>query len=348
MTGNRPTRRGITLVELMVAMAITLVIMLVLGEGFKGTLDFVRGANSLGGMIYQLNGAGTVMTRDLKAEHFAPEDYKPNRGVHLSDQRLDWFNLPPGPGNKRWAPPRGGFFRAYSPRPSYETFNDQEGFRISWAENHHLHFTSILPGGNDQNLYTVKGANGAYSSRAAEVAYFLAPTGRTDPGASGRNLYNLHRRYRLVALDDEVPNFPPIPAGAGTDEEVLSRNAQTGRINTLATVTDPRNRMPLTPLSGVRFGEDILLSNVLSFEVLVDWTPHPSQPGSTAPPAGFATNSDAPWDFLTQGNNLFDTAPTPPQTAVPQYVRVKSLRVVIRVWDPRMKLARQNTWYFYM
>src|SRR6478672_10390035 len=101
MTRNRTIRRGITLVELMVAMAITLVIMLVLGEGFKGTLDFVRGANSLGGMIYQLNGAGTVMTRDLKAPHFPADDRKPNGGISLSDQRLDWYSNPANP-TRQW------------------------------------------------------------------------------------------------------------------------------------------------------------------------------------------------------------------------------------------------------
>jgi hypothetical protein len=351
MTRNRSIRRGITLVELMVAMAITLVIMLVLGEGFKGTLDFVRASNALGGMIYQLNGAGAVMTRDLtKAEHFAPDDRPgvPNRGVHLSDQRLDWFNVP----GKNWRTPRGGFFRIYSPPPSREAFFDQEGFQITWAENHQLHFTSVLPGGSDQNLFTVRTAAGTFSSPAAEIAYFLSsPTGTTGPG--GRNLCNLHRRYRLVAMDDAVANFP---ATINTpDDEVLSRNAVSppNGINTLATVADPRNRMPLLPLAGNRFGEDILLSNVLSFEVLADWTQHPTLAGSTTPPTAFATNSDAPWDYLTQpgsGPNahVFDTAPMPPATNVPQYVRIKSLRVVVRVWDPRMKMARQNTWYFYM
>src|SRR5688572_1223835 len=116
MTRNRTNRRGVTLIELMVAMALTLVIMLILAEAFKSSLDFVRSANSTGSMIYQLNGAGTILGRDLQAEHFAPDDRKPNRGVRLSDQRLDWRNNTPGSA-KNWNPPPGGFFRLVSPAP---------------------------------------------------------------------------------------------------------------------------------------------------------------------------------------------------------------------------------------
>lgn len=346
MIRNLPNRRGVTLIELMVSMALTLVIMLVLGEGFKSTVDFVRITNSTGNMIYQLNGAATVMSRDIKAQHFLADDGKPNGGVFLGDQRLDWQ------GGKGWKQPRGGFFRIVGPQPNYEGYTDQEGFQISWAINHQLHFTSILPGGSDQNLYTVKTATGTYTSRAAEVAYFLVQTGITGPG--GRNLYNLVRRYRLVALDDEVGNFPPVINAP--DDEVLSKNTTTGGINTLSTVINPANRVPLAQLAGNRFGEDILLSNVLSCEFLVDWTPNTNagQVASSAPPRAFAigVNTDAPYDFIPAAvGGTFDTSigsglPGAP-TAAPYY-RIKSMQVTLRVWDPRMKMARQNTLKFAM
>src|SRR5690349_13229089 len=111
MNRSRSTRPGITLVEMLVAMALALGIMLILTESFKMALDFVRGANATGTLITQLNGAGLALNQDLKADHFLPEDAKPGRGVRLSDQRLDWYNVPGTPG---WTQPVGGFFRIVS------------------------------------------------------------------------------------------------------------------------------------------------------------------------------------------------------------------------------------------
>lgn len=352
MTRDHSTRRGVTLIEVMVAMALTLVIMLILAEAFKSSLDFVRSANSTGTMISHLNGAGTILTRDLNAEHFLPEDVtsKPNGGLRLSDQRLDWAGSTlPG---KVWGPPRGGFFRIESPAPTSHGV-DQDGFNITTAANHVLHFTSVLPGGSDQNLFAVRSPAGAagtvYSSRAAEIAYFLVETGQTDPGPSGRKVYNLIRRYRLIALDDQFVNSLTA-AVADTDVISVPNPNPTNTVNTLATVATPANRMPHTAFgaANARYGEDILLSNVLSFEVLADWTPNPATaaPYAAAAPrpftnAGIIDNSDSPYDYLP-GAGVFDTS----NPAL--YVRVKTIQVTIRVWDPRMKQARQNTWKFAM
>jgi hypothetical protein len=307
--------------------------MLILTESFKMALDFVRSANSTGEMISQLNGAGILMSRDLRAEHFLPDDSKPNRGVKLSDQRLDWN----GATGKTWTPPTGGFFRIVDPNPGVET-TDAQGFTINApAAGHQLHFTAVLTGGTDANQFSALSGGATYTSRAAEIAYFLAPMGRaTSVGAGGQQLYNLIRRQRLVAVTD-ADRSALNPAVA--DTEVIS--AAGSGVNSMTMVMNPSNRMTLAQLASgsPRYGEDIVVSNVLTFEVQADWTPGPTSPTAPRP---FSTNTDAPYDFIPGG--VFDTNGTPP----PQSVQIKSLQILIRIYDPRMKQARQNTWKFAM
>src|SRR5436190_24187662 len=102
---RRPKRLAFTLVELMVAMALSIGIMWILAESFKMGLDFTRHARSTGEMMNQLNAAGAVFARDLQADHFLRDDNKPNGGVKLSDQRMDQLNS----FGQGWYPPTGGF-----------------------------------------------------------------------------------------------------------------------------------------------------------------------------------------------------------------------------------------------
>jgi hypothetical protein len=342
---TRTTRRGrpaITLIEMMVTMALTLVIMLILTESFKISLDFVRGSNSTGQMMYQLNGAGAVMTRDLKSEHFLRDATRQNGGVRLSDLRAD-LTAPP------WAPPKRGFFRIQNPPPTAAPATDREGFDVRTSTNHQLHFTVVLPGTNDSTLGLANAGAATYRSRVMEVAYFLVPTGRTSPGAGGQPLHDLIRRYRLAVPTGEGA---AINAGAGADPggEVISLRVAPpaaddddddgvagnppGPVNTLGNLRNAANRMLLNrlPVTSTRYGEDILASNVLSFEVLADW----SSPGvRTAAPA-FPGNTDYPFGNLP---GTYDSA-----TVAAGGIRVKALQITVRVYDPRMKAARQNTW----
>src|SRR5439155_10663847 len=114
--------------------------------------------------------------------------------LRLSDYRFDV------PGSPDAAPPRGGFVRIVSPA-SYSEGKDQDGLLSYQATNHQLHFTTILPGGTDQNQYSATVAGVTYTSRAAEIAYFLYPdTGRFTNGPGTVQLYKLIRRQRLVAV----------------------------------------------------------------------------------------------------------------------------------------------------
>jgi type II secretory pathway pseudopilin PulG len=319
MTRTRLIRPAFTLVELMVAMALSIGIMWILAESFKMGLDFTRHARSTGEMMNQLNAAGAVLARDLQAPHFTRDDNRPNGGVRLSDQRSDLAGL-------GWTPPPGGFVRIISPASTFIA-NDADGFAVTSATNHGLHFTSILSA-SDQNPYATSVGAATYTSRAAEIALFLDPIPglKTSGGLSGQQLYNLIRRQRLVALTtDDVGALQGALAGDPTYEVI---SAAGGAVNTLQSLTVPPftsvassrlNPLAALPLSSNRGGEDILLSNVLSFEVLVDWSPSLNGvPGSRlgprpfsgdpvpAPPAGVdrlpsypgLANSDAPYDNL--------------------------------------------------
>ncbi len=380
---TRPVRRAFTLVELMVAMGLSVLIMYIMAECSKICLDAVSLARSSGQMSTQLQGAGAIMTRDLiYSDHFLRDDTRPGGGVKLSQMRLDWL---PGSGTQTYTPPKAGFFRIISPTSSVDIGADANNFPINSAVNHALHFTSILPAG-DQNLFSVAvPATGGtiYRSRAAEIAYFLQDSGtRTSPGTGGVPLYNLIRRQRLVAMTpDEISSL----FNARTDRDVIASNG-TNLIYTAADLTNPANRLQIVPNSlppnpapaqpltfGIghpRFGEDLLLSNVLSFEVLVDWTPATTIANSNQFPRTQAQgNWDHPFDNLYyvggnggrnqtyQNQGVFDTwYPAPGWNVftamnankLPLAVRVKQIQGTVRIFDPKTKLARQNTWKFSM
>jgi prepilin-type N-terminal cleavage/methylation domain-containing protein len=363
-TRARPVtvRAGFTLVEMLVAMALSLGIMLILTEAFRISLDFVRSANSTAVMISQLNGAGASLKRDLEIPHFLPEDSKQNQGIRLSDQRLDQLS----PAGQGWTTPVSGFFRIIQqPRSGTDTQDDilvdYETFTVTTTSTHALHFTSIFPVGAQQNTFSVlpqaPAPSVAASSRAAEIAYFLVgPVGQTSV-PNGRPLYNLVRRYRLVAISgDSQSLLTPVAA----DTNVIAGNGTTAA--TLQTITNPANRMPLNAAtfpapSGSaltfgpgtqRYGEDILASNVLSFEVLADWSNNllGVASGAATPRAfGIGVNTEAPYDFFQNGQ-VFDTY-SATGSPVPQAIRIKSLQVSLRIFDPKVKQARQNTWKFY-
>jgi hypothetical protein len=254
---------------------------------------------------------------------------------------------------------------------------DREGFFINTATNHALHFTAVHPGGLDQFSAMVN--NTSYTSRAAEIAYFLVPMGeKTSNRASGRPLYHLIRRQRLVAVTDQ-DRARLAPAAADTD--VIASNGTTPY--TLADLTSPFNRlggaMPnyqalqiANTSNNPHFGEDILLSNVISFEVRVDWDRNPLILNSNLLAQPFKlnvngvlnlNNTDYPWDYLSlpgqaislpgltipTNSGIFDTwfgnsNWTYASNPVPLAIRVKSLQIVIRVYDSRIKSVRQNTW----
>ena len=380
-------RRGFTLIELLVAMAASLGIMLIITEASKMAVDITRVSQSNGELVRKLRGARIILDHDLTADHF-PFDSGftgASGGVKLRDHRFD-LGAPA---------PKGGFFHIEAPMPTYGpspyAIQDQEGNTISTATNHVLHFTSIFRGGTSSELFEHESPAGSslptdtYRSKAAEVAYFLIrmPDGdMTSAGPGALPLWKLVRRTRLIAMDDEqqmlnqavIRDTPPAYTGAPTHHEVISVPLQaTGvltsppsLVNTLGTITNPNNRLrpllplPATKLDGTtnpRYGEETVLTHVLSFEVKVWWdrstlagtlVPPPGQYGvPRAPypafPAGTPANTDTPYDWLIPGaavNGVFDTSN--PNNRI----RVRGIQIKLLIADTQVGIAKSSTWVF--
>lgn len=398
-------RTGFTLVELMVSAAICILIMAILATAFQMGMDTMRHMMSHMNLADQERAAAEVIRRDLGADHFLPDDARPNQGRRVSDYRLELGA----------APPKAGFFRVLSPGGQNDSSGQPDAYglystRADYTSTPLLHFTSILPGGADQNTYSAtmtfmntmlippRPDTRNYTSRAAEIAYFLDPIAfvvdPSQPVAAQVRLHNLIRRQRLVAVSTADKQSLVNPDGS-TDPSVISATGSPGAsvapppytsppyisgggaINTLADLTNMQLRLggagamppnPAVPPAvandntlnalATRPGDDILLSNVISFEVKVLWSDsartvgaldffQPSPPAPT--PYSVIQNSDHPFGYL---NGEFDTrsapnvAPAPGNpgfVSPPSAIRVKALQIRIRVWDPKLQNARQIT-----
>jgi len=369
MMRTKRTRRGFTLVEVLVAAALAIWGMWLITWLYQQGLESFRQAHAQSELTTQLRMTKTIMQRDLSANHFLSDDTKPNYGRRLSDQRTDL--APSG-----YLPPKAGFFRAGSPSTTAEQ-TDTNGFASWLTTNHFLQFTAILPGGSDSQVFSATipaGSQNTYFGTAAEIMYYLQPSGLTTP--TGNALYSLYRKQRISALtpDDATgynnnANHPTQQPDAG---EVMVINSQTSpaTIATLGGLTIPAGipgvtslRLTSPPNGGpaantARYGEDKLLANVLSFEVKFTGPPVTTM-GSTWPTpfansSGTILNSDSPYDFLP-GDGYYDTF----STQVPNWqnyvasstntsnlikpIRITGVQIHIRAYDPKTRATRQTT-----
>lgn len=333
LSGLRSLRQGFTLVEVMVAAAVSVIIMAILSTVFQTGIDTLRDMRSVGHLQDQLRAAIEILRRDLQADHFLPRDADPNSHKQISGARLSQQLLT----DKDWQPPVGGFFHIESTQYGSTVLPDADGltFTTQLANHGVLHFTTILPGDKPQNLYSANVGPLTYHSPAAEVLYFvdtsLAPNHR------------LIRRQRLVARTDLDR---PLLGGAN-DPDVVAFIAQP---LTLKEVAEPARRMPRAPLGGVRAGDDVLLANVKLFEVKVNW--EVVNPSPTPPVRPFHLNTDFPFDFLDGHGGLgrFDTGDCtdfddvlPGGSNANNRIRVKALQIRIRIYDPLSQTSRQVT-----
>src|SRR5262245_22828321 len=101
-------RKGFTIVELLVSMALILFIMAILSQAFVTGLETFSQLKGIGDMEERLRGAATVLRSDLQQSHF-------EGGLRLSDPAF--FASPnrtyDAAGNYMISYPREGFFRIY-------------------------------------------------------------------------------------------------------------------------------------------------------------------------------------------------------------------------------------------
>ncbi len=371
MTRTTQTRRGVTLVEMLVATALCIAGMWMLTWMFQQATDSFSLANAQAGLTGQQRMVTQVIERDFKGDRFTEDDTRPNRGVRLSDILV---------GSPR---PRAGYFWARS-RPTDGTINilegggtgapDSYGFYSSRSADHFLSFTSILPDSPGNRFYaTIRTPSGQqyFAGSAVELSYFLVPTGTSSTGAQ---LYDLMRVQRIVALStydaadyQRMAVAPGYTAGDAVHEVMVAANGAPPQMYTLAnlaTVTGPAfpRFVPGTTraVTSTRYGEDRLMSNVLSFEVKFTGEranlngPNPWPPASNSPnewprrfapdpttPPGYLGNSDFPFDNLPYDGQLDSAAPNGVTGSPRQPLRVTAAQIRIRSLSGTV--ARQTT-----
>jgi prepilin-type N-terminal cleavage/methylation domain-containing protein len=206
---QRATRPGFTLIEMMVATALILVILLIISQAFASASRTMSTLRTAGTQQERLRGGITLVRRDLISDHFGPPS-----SPHLSQQRLD---------QNGWQPPYAGYFEiqngtGYSTyEPALVALTDGEGLPSTRSTNHWMRFTVFLPLGipselfsaqchpffsNDINVNSFPNTSGVLYSRWAEVAYFLVSMGvgeDTKGDGTGLQRYTLRRKMRLLS-----------------------------------------------------------------------------------------------------------------------------------------------------
>ena len=212
-------RQGFTLVEMLVAMALTLFIMVILSQAFITGLDTFSQLKGIGDMEEKLRVFTNNMRNDLTLDHFEAKR-------RMSDPTfLSAF-------------PRQGFFRIYQKTPSFLEGSDLDDPNPPNASSgldptqippaypvHMLHFTIKLRGNRRENFLAATVPSGSplltantnfflqptdavyqnntFNSQWGEVFYFVVWSGKTTD--TGTNLFNLYRaQFVVVPRNDQV------------------------------------------------------------------------------------------------------------------------------------------------
>ena len=326
-TPRATSRPGFTLVELMVAMALSLFLMTILAEAFAVSMDTFRGLRALGDMQDTLRTSLRQMREDLSAPHF-------EGARKLSDPNF-------------WAEPRReGFFYMRGGFPTSEG-NDGNTMPSTSAYDLVLHFAVRRRGNRPENYFSVgpfvtlpfnptprrlppplrhylpannpletfygnlssSGAN--IKSQWAEVAYFLrpipvpagSPAGSPPPTTPESNgtvqLFNLYRAELMI-----LPYRDLVPIGNVTGALTYdgnSGNAYMPRIanNALINFISPND-------NAMQTGSAVQSSTTATVTVLS--TPPKATTTITQTTYVPATKSESR-DFLQPGSDSFEPGP---------------------------------------
>ena len=142
-------RSGFTLVELMVAMAASIIIMLIIVEMFKRGTDAFRTLKAAGDMQERLRIAALSLRGDLSQHHFS-SGYAPSP-AYLRDLDLRYSDAKTG-AVINGTPPSDGFFRIYQGsmdaqgNPFIAEGTDRDGVLFTRATTH-ISVTDSPPSG---------------------------------------------------------------------------------------------------------------------------------------------------------------------------------------------------------
>lgn len=383
----RTARHGFTLVELMVATALVVLILTILAVAFGAASESLSSLKAMGDMATKLRTTQDRFKSDVESQHFEPGD-SPGP-LRLADVRYDWL----GTANAANVQvPRDGFFRIENGATptvgsKYEG-QDGEGLlstRADGTTGHAIEFTSKLQGRTPDDLFVVPFGTAAlanlsatdtplnntnlFASKWARVRWQLG----TQQDAGGVPVWTLYRCVRVIAQGN---TNTPINVALTTVNDPHQFAHLNNTTETLRDLNNPANRTGALPgaqlapyAAGTPFyGDDIVLTNVTSFEIKPMWesggggirSPRQNLPIlSTAygtaipdgipgvgvtPPFPSTPNSDLPFDDLPAstlvGNpRVFDTWND--VNTLPLRIRVTALQVKIRVFDPKTLRSRQ-------
>ncbi len=258
-------RAAFTLVELMVAMALIILIMVILSTAFAVSMEAFRDLKAIGDMQEQLRSTSTLLRRDFAAPHFENE-----AGDSPRLNALPTFTA--------WDGTKKGFFYIRQDSPLLTTSATYEGMDAdgipSWrATDQEFGMTVKLPakalsdtfsgsttppviaslGGN--NLLDFASNPQQVVSPWAEVYYFLRPTSvRTNEANGGTfQLYTLYRRQRVLSQNTVVlPNATPGPPTP------VQFNPDVINSSSLGLAQLPLPAMPVQPPQFMAVGPELL------------------------------------------------------------------------------------------
>ena len=241
--GNEGSRPAFTLVELMVAMALTLFVMVILTQAFVTSLATFSTLKSIGEMQANLRTVSSLLQADLASDHFEGKLRLSNPGLLTTPPSQGFFYIYQGSASVNAA--------AAPPYPPYVIEGCETGFTPlgvptppglqSWrANNHVLYFTVRLRGNRPESFMTaplpagspllgsqttffgqssdamyVQPGSTFFSSQWAEVCYFLVQTGSTtEPGnaaaTTGTPLFALYRAQYLLVMNPTNLSVSPV------------------------------------------------------------------------------------------------------------------------------------------
>jgi type II secretory pathway pseudopilin PulG len=237
---------------------------------------------------------------------------------------------------------------------------DANGVASHRATDHVLHLTACLPGvsadqvffasapaidppGNlvasSMNRHDLRVGN-QFISDWAEVAYFLRPTGLLsfgddEDGGKTLRLHTLYRRQRVLTpapFDFSQPldqnQFPGVSVPPVTGSPTNDPLRITNLANRLPTDAPPGDPFVMANIASTspEYGSDVLLSNVISFQIRMQFEGVPGFQDEwvSVPPAG-------------DGSRTYDTAANAPKP------RPLAIQIKLRVYDTRNKMTRQMT-----
>lgn len=157
-------RHGFSLVEMLVAMALIIFIMVILTQAFVAGLEAFRTLKGIGDMEEKLRNASTLLRRDLTnlylkgpgSERKLSEPYFWDKGPPEEGFFRLWhgsytYTPPAGPGSPFLNPPWGGVTPVTNQINRWEGF-DAEGNPSYRSVNHILHFTTKLRGNRREDF----------------------------------------------------------------------------------------------------------------------------------------------------------------------------------------------------